>query len=92
MSRSSPVGLSVAARPLTGVVLLGGDGGDRLDGHSGRDILGGGKGRDTLKCGGGPDTLLAAGGWIDVLWGGTGRDKGTWDRKDKINSVERRLR
>lgn len=60
----------------TGVVLIGGEGSDRLSGgNASEDVLvdGRGPGADTLAAGGGDDALLHNGG-PDLLDGGDGND------------------
>ena len=67
---------------LWGVLLLGGDGADVLDGQGGDDILVGGNGSDTLRgdtghdnLSGGPgDDICEGGPGNDNLFGGTGND------------------
>ncbi len=71
--------------------LDGGAGADLLLGRVGADTLIGGPGRDELRGWRGPDVLLAAGEGRDSLHGGAGTDRGTWDRRDEVRSVERRV-
>jgi len=72
--------------------LKGGSGADRLVGHSGRDTIYGGSGHDTLigsggrdqlRGGNGNDKLFAADGFIDIVDGGRGQDRGELDRLDR---------
>ena len=60
-------------------LLVGARGSDRIEAHSGKDVLRGKKGRDLL---------LARDSQIDKVRGGRGSDRGRFDRKDKVNSVE----
>lgn len=79
--------------------IVGGAGNDRLTGKEGDDVLRGGPGRDrlrggpssdTMAGGTGPGLLDARDGRRDQLDGGTGRDKGRWDRDlDRVRSVAR---
>lgn len=74
-------------------VLIGGRGRDRLYGQRGPDELVGGPGVDHLFGNRGWDTLDARDFHSDRVDGGPGRDQGSWDRqKDRVTSVERRLR
>lgn len=54
--------------------IVGGNGGDTLDGSSGHDTINGGKGADSLIGGLGNDVLIATRGGNDTLVGGAGRD------------------
>jgi len=67
---------------------LGGN--DVIYGGAGNDRLIGGAGADKLLGGAGKDTLLAKGGGRDTLNGGAGRDSGSWNKGDRVKSVERR--
>jgi acid phosphatase type 7 len=69
--------------------LYGNAGRDRLRGQSGRDRLVGGPGRDRLYGNAGRDSLSgrdAKGG--DHLFGGSGWDRASADRGDRLRSVE----
>jgi Ca2+-binding RTX toxin-like protein len=70
----------------------GGPGADRLYGNGGSDVLAGGSGADRLWAGYGGDLLYARDGRRDVVHGGGGWDRGTVDRRDRMLSLERRLR
>ena len=78
--------------------LSGGAGNDALWGDSavgeryaGHDRLTGGTGRDALRGGYGGDLLYAADRARDTVDGGSGTDRGTWDRGlDVVRLVERR--
>ncbi len=49
-------------------------------------------GNDDLFGQAGKDNLLAKNAGTDRLNGGTGRDSGSWNKKDQAKSVEKRLR
>ncbi|MEX2102593.1 MAG: calcium-binding protein, partial [Gaiellaceae bacterium] len=68
---------------------LGGN--DIIVGGAGNDRLIGGAGADKLLGGAGKDTLIAKGGGKDTLNGGAGRDSGSWNKGDRVRSVERRI-
>jgi Ca2+-binding RTX toxin-like protein len=70
----------------------GGGGNDRLEGGSGRDTIVGGPGRDAMSGQTGRDRLLARYAGADTLNGGRGVDSGSWNRRDRARSIERRLR
>ena len=81
--------------------IFGLGGNDRILGLGGNDVLVGGPGDDTLVGGpgnddlfgqAGKDNLLAKNAGTDRLSGGTGRDSGSWNKKDQAKSVEKRLR
>ncbi|MBA2615150.1 MAG: hypothetical protein H0U90_05120 [Actinobacteria bacterium] len=81
-------------------LILGGPGNDKIYGQSGRDHLRGEAGTDLLNGGaaddvvvGGTqaDTIYARDGIRDVVNGGTGSDRGRFDRADQRTSVERRF-
>jgi hypothetical protein len=55
-------------------------------------VLAGGSGADRLRAGYGGDLLYARDGRRDVVHGGGGWDRGTVDRRDRMLSLERRLR
>jgi hypothetical protein len=65
--------------------LDGGKGNDRLDGGAGNDTLVGGAGADTLLGGSGNDTVSARDGVVDRIDCGSGRDRVTVDRKDRVS-------
>ena len=64
--------------------LFGLGGGDRLFGGPGSDHLDGGGGRDVLEAGAGSDVLATRDGAIDMVRCGTGRDRVTADRADRV--------
>ncbi len=64
--------------------LTGSDGDDKLRGQRGNDKLTGGSGRDLIEAGGGKDNVRARDGERDRINCGSGRDKVTADRLDKI--------
>jgi len=70
----------------------GGGGNDRLEGGSGRDTIIGGPGKDVMSGQTGRDKLLARYAGADRLNGGRGLDSGSWNRRDRVRSIERRLR
>ena len=78
--------------------LLGGAGNDRLRGDGGNDTLSGGSGNDTLagaggrnsySAGAGKDTVNARNRKRERVNCGSGRDKATVDRSDKVRGCER---
>jgi TolB protein len=72
-------------------LLPGTSGRDRICGLGGNDLIVGGGGSDTLVGGAGADTLLARDGRRDVVDGGSGRDRATFDRRlDRLRSIEKR--
>jgi Ca2+-binding RTX toxin-like protein len=72
--------------------LWGGPGNDRLQGIDGDDLLVGGDGRDSLLGGSGADRFGARDGTRDRVGGGTGVDRGRFDRGlDNVAGVEIRL-
>jgi Ca2+-binding RTX toxin-like protein len=71
-------------------VISGGPGNDTLLGGAGSDLLTGGPGHDTISGGAGADTLAARDGQRDTIDGGPGRDRGSWDRRDRVRAVELR--
>lgn len=72
-------------------VLTGGPGNDVHAGGPGKDVLNGGLGNDVMNGEGGVDKLLAKNAGTDKLNGGPGRDSGSWNKKDRAKSIERRL-
>ena len=79
-------------------LLLGNAGADDLRGEGGNDVLRGGAGNDALRGGGGSnrvaggggaDVVSAANGRRDVVDCGTGRDRVTADRRDRLRGCER---
>lgn len=72
--------------------LLGGAGNDTLLGQAGNDTLTGQAGNDTMNGQAGKDKLLAKNAGTDRLNGGAGRDSGSWNKKDRAKSIEKRLR
>jgi Ca2+-binding RTX toxin-like protein len=69
--------------------LSGGTGNDRLSGSTGNDKISGGSGRNTYSGGPGNDTINAANKRAEKIDCGSGRDKVTADRKDKVKRCER---
>jgi Tol biopolymer transport system component len=69
--------------------LSGGDGADSLSGGAGNDTIDGGKGRNKIAGGAGKDTIKAANHSRDTVNCGSGRDKVTADRTDKLRGCER---
>jgi Ca2+-binding RTX toxin-like protein len=72
----------------------GGNGRDRIYGNSGRDRLYGNKGRDRLFGGSGRDQMNTSSNHRrgDYISGGPGRDSASYNRGDRVRSVERRSR
>jgi Ca2+-binding RTX toxin-like protein len=72
----------------------GGNGRDKVYGNSGRDRLYGNKGRDRLYGGSGSDRMNTASNRRrgDYISGGSGRDWASFNRGDRVKSVERRSR
>jgi hypothetical protein len=64
--------------------LSGGSGEDRLSGEAGNDRLSGGSGKNTFYGGSGKDTISARNGEQDRIDCGTGKDKVTADRVDRV--------
>jgi Tol biopolymer transport system component len=73
-----------------GDVLFGGAGNDKIYGAGGEDVLIGGSGQDRLFGGSGNDFLKTKDAKGDYLFGGPGRDVGSYDLyRDHVKSVER---
>ena len=72
--------------------MFGGSYDDVLIGGRGHDIIYGNRGKDRLYGNKGHDRLIASDGMADRLDGGPGVDRGRWDAKDRVRSVERRSR
>ena len=69
---------------------LRGDGGnDTLSGGSGNDTLAGAGGRNSYSAGAGKDTVNARNRKRERVNCGSGRDKATVDRSDKVRGCER---
>lgn len=79
--------------PTVAITILGGEGDDKITGHTGASTLDGGPGNDSVTGGGGPDTVLGGEGddevsgdgftsaSPDVIDGGPGTDRagiGSW--------------
>jgi RTX calcium-binding nonapeptide repeat (4 copies)/FG-GAP-like repeat len=65
---------------------MNGDAGaDRLDGGVGKDQITPGAGADQVKGGGGDDSISARDGTRDTIDCGSGRDKVTADRNDRVD-------
>lgn len=83
-------------------VICGLGGNDRIKGRAGNDVIIGGPGRDTVNGQSGRDRLYGNGGNDKLisrdrkigepLNGGSGRDKATADRGDRLVSVEKSVR
>jgi Tol biopolymer transport system component len=71
-------------------VLVGGAGNDKIYGAGEKDVLVGGSGQDRLFGGSGNDFLNTRDAKDDYLFGGPGRDVGSYDLyRDHVKSVER---
>jgi Ca2+-binding RTX toxin-like protein len=83
-------------------VICGLGGNDRIKGRAGNDVIVGGSGRDTVNGQSGRDRLYGNGGNDKLisrdrkigepLNGGSGRDKATADRGDRLFSIEKPVR
>jgi Ca2+-binding RTX toxin-like protein len=83
-------------------VICGLGGNDRIQGRSGADVIVGGPGNDTINGNRGRDRLYGNGGndrlvsrdrnTGEPLDGGSGRDKASVDRGDRLTSIERPVR
>jgi Tol biopolymer transport system component len=72
-----------------GDVLFGGAGNDKIYGAGANDVLVGGSGQDRLFGGSGNDLLKTRDASRDYLFGGPGRDQGSYDLyRDHVKSVE----
>jgi uncharacterized repeat protein (TIGR01451 family) len=69
--------------------LRGGAKADELHGDTGNDELAGGTGRDRVWGGPGNDTISARDGSRDVIVCGSGLDRVTADRRDRLRGCER---
>ena len=69
--------------------VYGGRGRDVLRGGAGADVLDGGPGADLFSGGAGGDDLRARDGVGERLNGGSGRDTGRIDRRDRVLALER---
>jgi Ca2+-binding RTX toxin-like protein len=72
--------------------LDGGAGNDKLAGSGGADTLIGGRGKDSMNGGPGNDVVDARDGVAELVRCGSGRDRVKADRKDRLNSCEKRSR
>jgi len=78
-----------------GDLIRAGRGNDVVYGRGGNDIITGDipfgrrPGKDRLYGGAGRDYIDSSDGRRDVVNGGSGRDRGLWDRRDRVRSVER---
>jgi Ca2+-binding RTX toxin-like protein len=70
-------------------LLVGGADADRLYGEGGKDRIIGGDGRNHIDGGAGNDSIDSRNGETDRVICGTGRDKVTADRADRLNGCER---
>jgi Ca2+-binding RTX toxin-like protein len=105
MARCTIVGTARADR-LRGTskkdVICGLGGNDRIQGRGGADVIVGGPGRDKINGNRGRDRLYGNGGNDrlvsrdrnigEPLDGGSGRDKASVDRGDRLTSIERPVR
>jgi Ca2+-binding RTX toxin-like protein len=69
--------------------LSGSSGNDTLSGSTGNDRLSGGSGKNKYSGGPGNDTINARNRKTERIDCGTGRDRATVDRKDKVKRCER---
>jgi Ca2+-binding RTX toxin-like protein len=69
--------------------LTGGTGWDRLTGGRGNDVLAGNSGRNRYDAGSGNDVVRAANGRAELVSCGTGRDRASADRSDRVRGCER---
>ena len=69
--------------------LSGGTGNDRLSGSTGNDRITGGAGKNRYSGGSGNDTINARNRRNEVIDCGTGRDRVTADRRDRVRRCER---
>jgi uncharacterized delta-60 repeat protein len=63
-------------------------GGDCLTGGTGADVISAGAGRNVIRGGSGNDRISARNGARDVVNCGTGRDRATVDRVDRVTACE----
>lgn len=73
---------------LSGDVIGGGAGGDFLDGGAGGDLLNGAGGVDRFDAGAGNDRVMARDGRRETVRCGSGRDRATVDRRDRVRGCE----
>jgi hypothetical protein len=71
-----------------GDLIYGGAGNDRIYGKRGDDVLIGGSGHDRLYGGRANDYFRARDGVRDVIFGGTGEDRGAFDPVDVVQSLQ----
>ncbi|MCA1587134.1 MAG: hypothetical protein LC744_00150 [Chloroflexi bacterium] len=71
---------------------FGGSGNDRINGGSGNDRLFGGANIDNFSGGSGNDVISARDGRRDTVNCGTGRDRVTADRRDRVSRNCERVR
>jgi hypothetical protein len=69
--------------------LSAGAGDDILRGNQGSDRISGGRGRDLIVAGRGRDRVNVADGRVDHVSCGSGRDRATADRIDRLTNCER---
>jgi Ca2+-binding RTX toxin-like protein len=69
--------------------LSGGTGNDRLTGSTGNDKLTGGAGKNRYSAGSGNDVVNARNRRTEVVDCGSGRDRATVDRRDRVKRCER---
>ena len=69
--------------------LFGAGGDDALSGGRGNDRLNGGRGRNSYSGGAGRDTISAANSRRETVNCGSGRDRATVDRNDRVRGCER---
>ena len=76
-------------------MIFAGGGNDLVHGRGGNDIIVGdspfakGAGKDRLLGGPGRDFIDSEDGRRDLIDGGPGRDRGVFDRGDRVRSIER---
>jgi uncharacterized delta-60 repeat protein len=71
-----------------GDVISGGAGNDIVNGDSGADVIRAGSGRNVIRGGSGADRINARNRVRDVVNCGTGRDRATVDRADRVRGCE----
>ena len=69
--------------------LSGGTGNDRLSGSTGNDKLTGGAGKNRYSGGPGNDVVNARNRRVEIVDCGSGRDRATVDRRDRVKRCER---
>jgi hypothetical protein len=77
---------------LSGPILEGGLGDDRLSGADFSDTFYGNKGHDQIRARGGGDSIYAADGTKDQIWCGPGHDDAKIDGRDGLHACEAKQR